>query len=185
MKRVTVTARALNLLLTPATSGRKRPVETWDKTVSDVVKTGLSADGEETFIEEFGFLLKCLADEPRLSPLGWVQGLGGAKGRLENRLRIKALAAEHPEILDERIVKPVFVIGMPRTATSLAHRILAASEDHRGPLMWEMLHTDLETAPEVIRERVEAVEKGLKFMMRVAPSWKVIHPSTMDTPRSP
>ncbi|THV30088.1 sulfotransferase family protein [Glycomyces paridis] len=183
MRRVSFTAKALNLVLAPSTSGRKRPLEAWAKTVSEVVRSsGHSAEGEETFIEEFGFMLKCLADEPRLTPLGWTSAIAEAKPRLENRLRVKAIAAEHPAVLDERIERPVFVIGLPRTATSLAHRILAASDDHRGPYMWEMLHTDLETSPEVIGKRIDAAAKGIKLMMRVAPSWKVIHPSAVDIP---
>ncbi|WP_030144261.1 sulfotransferase [Glycomyces sp. NRRL B-16210] len=182
MKRVTVTARALNLLLTPSTGGRKRPAEAWDKVVSDVVASGLSLDGEETFAKDFGFLLECLADEPGLLPLGWTSAVADSKSRLENRLKTKALIAEHPAVLEERIERPVFVVGMPRTATTLAHKVLAASDDHRGPRMWEMLHTDLETDPAVIGKRISDLDKGIQFMMRVAPSWKVIHPSSVDSP---
>ncbi|GAB3650999.1 sulfotransferase family protein [Glycomyces tarimensis] len=173
----------LNLLLTPASRGMRNPERSWDRAVRDVAKsTRLSTDGDETFAEELGFVLECLADEPGLTPLGWQAAMNDAKQRLANRLRVNDLIATEPAIARERIDSPVFVIGLPRTATTLAHKILAASDGHRGPTLWEMAHTDLETDPAVIAARVSALEKRARFISMIAPSWEVIHPIRVNSP---
>ncbi len=177
MSRTTVTAAVVNTMLRPASGGRKRPLEAWEKAVADVEKsTGWSVAGEEQFIADLGFHLRCLADEKRLTPFGWQSGLQDAKARLENRLRIRQRIQEHPEIADERIADPVFVVGLPRTATTLAHKILAASDDHRGPLLWEMLRTDVPVDPAESEKMIRTIEAGARMMVRFAPSWEVIHP---------
>ncbi|MCH7230521.1 sulfotransferase [Glycomyces sp. L485] len=183
MPRTSTAAKALNILLAPTTRGRRRPEATWDEEVWKIAKSSdIPIDGAETFIAEQGFLLKCLADEPDLTPLGWQSGLTDAKQRLENYLRIQHLIAANPEIAEEKIEAPIFVVGLPRTATTLAHKILAASDGHRGPRMFEMLHTDLETDPVVLQKRIKALGKLTKTATRLAPSWEVIHPIRPDKP---
>ena len=183
MSRTTLTASLLNAMLAPSSGGRKRPEEAWEKAVAQVEeKTGWSASGEEQFVADLGFHLRCLADEPKLTPFGWTSGVQDAKLRLENRLRIRQRLLEHPEIADEQIVDPVFVVGLPRTATTLAHKILAASDDHRGPLLWEMMFTDVPTDSAVTDKTIRMIDNGAKMMVRLAPSWEVIHPIRSQAP---
>lgn len=182
--RITVTARLLNLALAPASGGRKRPEAVWEKTVAALVEDSGRPLGEDRqFAEEQGFALSSLAHAADdLTPLGWQAALTDVKGRLENRLRISRIVADHPEILDEEIRRPVFVVGLPRTATTLAHKILALSPAHRGPLMWEMLHTDIETDPAVVNRRVRALAKQIGAVVKISPLWEVIHPIRVDQP---
>lgn len=176
MSRTTLTASVMNTLLTPVSAGRKRPETSWEKAVADVERsTGWSTTGDEQFAADLGFTLSSLAEIPRLTPFGWQACLQNAKERLENRLRIRHLFETRPEIADEPIVAPVFVVGLPRTATTLAHKVLAASDDHRGPLLWEMVRTDLEN-PEAEAKIIKTLDGGSKMVARVAPSWEVIHP---------
>jgi hypothetical protein len=183
MSRTTLTASIVNAMLAPASGGRKRPKEAWEKTIAQVEQTtGWSISGEEQFAADLGFHLRCLADEPRLTPFGWQSGVQDAKARLENRLRIRQRIIEHPEITDEQIVDPVFVVGLPRTATTLAHKILAASEDHRGPLLWEMFRTDVPLDPAEVAKTVKMINSGARMIVRFAPSWEVIHPIRSTAP---
>lgn len=184
MRRITVTAKLLNLALAPAAGGRKRPEAVWEKTVAAAVKdAGRPLGADRQFADEQGFALSCLADAvDDMTPLGWQAAVSDIKGRLENRLRISRLVAERPEILDEEIRRPVFVVGLPRTATTLAHKILALSPDHRGPLMWEMWHTDIETDPAVVDRRVRALGKQIGALAKISPLWEVIHPIRVDQP---
>ncbi|MCC3765074.1 sulfotransferase [Glycomyces sp. TRM65418] len=183
MSRTTLTASIVNAALAPASGGRKRPKEAWAKAVEQVEKaTGWSTKGEEQFVADLGFHLRCLADEPKLTPFGWQSAIGDAKARLENRLRIRERIIEHPEIADEPIVDPVFVVGLPRTATTLAHKILAASDDHRGPLLWEMLRTDVPIDPAEAAKTIKMIDSGARMMVRFAPSWEVIHPIRSTAP---
>lgn len=183
MSRTTLTASLVNTMLRPSTGGRKRPLETWKKAVAQVeASTGWSVAGEEQFVADLGFHLQCLADERQLTPFGWQSGLLDAKSRLENRLRIRQRLQEHPEIADEKITAPVFVVGLPRTATTLAHKILAASDAHRGPLLWEMMRTDVPVDSAEVDKFIRTMESGARMMNRFAPSWEVIHPIRVRGP---
>lgn len=58
---------------------------------------------------------------------------------LSNRLCIQASIDRHPEILQIPVQSPVFILGLPRTGTTLLHHLLAQDPGNRAPLMWEML----------------------------------------------
>jgi hypothetical protein len=44
----------------------------------------------------------------------------------------------HPEILDEKIVEPIFIVGMARTGTTILFDLLALDDRHRVPQTWEV-----------------------------------------------
>ncbi|MYH87201.1 MAG: sulfotransferase, partial [Acidimicrobiaceae bacterium] len=47
------------------------------------------------------------------------------------RLELEAHEAAHPALADEAIVEPIFVIGPPRSGTTVLHRHLGAVAGHR------------------------------------------------------
>lgn len=57
---------------------------------------------------------------------------------LSNRLRVWDYLRQNPELLDRPIEKPVFVLGIPRTGTTLLSNLLAADPARRSPLEWEI-----------------------------------------------
>jgi hypothetical protein len=72
---------------------------------------------------------------------------------LVNRLRVADYLRTHPETLQQPVPRPVFVIGAPRTGTTLVNHLLGADPARRSLLKWEirdsvpppqagMLHTD-------------------------------------------
>jgi hypothetical protein len=64
-----------------------------------------------------------------------IEDIGGV---LERRLRMEADRQAHPEIDDERIVRPVFIVGLPRTGTTLLHSLLSLEPGARAPRLWEV-----------------------------------------------
>jgi len=42
-----------------------------------------------------------------------------------NRLKLHDWLSRHPEILEEAIERPIFILGLPRTGTTLLHDLLA------------------------------------------------------------
>lgn len=56
---------------------------------------------------------------------------------LARRIAIAGDVAKHPEILEEKIEAPVFVIGFMRTGTSILHALLAADPANHGPVAWQ------------------------------------------------
>lgn len=58
--------------------------------------------------------------------------------QLQKRLRLYADRAAYPEIAAQKIVAPLFVVGFPRSGTTILHALLAADPRARSPLAWEL-----------------------------------------------
>jgi hypothetical protein len=57
---------------------------------------------------------------------------------LTTRLKIADYARRHPEVRNEIIRRPIFIMGMPRTGTTLASYLLGADPQLRSLLRWEV-----------------------------------------------
>ena len=57
---------------------------------------------------------------------------------LSNRLKVADYLRQNPELTSRKIEKPVFVMGVPRTGTTLLSNLLAADPARRSPLEWEI-----------------------------------------------
>jgi hypothetical protein len=57
---------------------------------------------------------------------------------LSNRLKVWDYLQQNPELLKRPIERPVFVMGVPRTGTTLLSNLLAADPARRSPLEWEI-----------------------------------------------
>ncbi|MCD0445292.1 sulfotransferase [Glycomyces sp. A-F 0318] len=181
MQRLSSAARAMNVLLAPRGAGRN-PDRAWDRLVNQALeRTGGDTAGSEAFIADYRVLFDDFIDAG-LSPLGWLSVVGEARGRMENRFRIKRLIAERPEITRERIEAPIFVTGLPRTATTLTHNIIAGSQGHRGPLLWELHYTDVEVDAQTRAERVKAVGRQTSGLLKFSPIYELIHPLYPEKP---
>ena len=49
-------------------------------------------------------------------------------GILANMLRIEDACVQYPEILNEEIKSPVVIVGLPRTGSTMTHRLLASDQ---------------------------------------------------------
>ena len=58
-------------------------------------------------------------------------------GALASRLRVEETYRAHPEIDDEQVEGPVFVIGLPRTGTTALSQLVAADPQFRSLRLWE------------------------------------------------
>ncbi|MFC8796763.1 sulfotransferase family protein [Promicromonospora sp. NPDC057138] len=180
MSSTTRAAKVLNTVFGPAVRGREDPAGAWAKAVAQVEKEAGAQDPE--LADGLGRVFASIVEEPRLTPLGWFFALNVVKARYVNRLRIQTLLAERPEIGAEQITDPVFVLGLPRTATTLTHKVLAASPDHRGPLAWEMAYTGLED-PKVAKREIKRFDQSIQLVTSVfAPALKHIHPISATDP---
>ena len=94
--------------------------------------------GGDSFAEGLGLLVADInADTAR--PTEFVQRNAGMITKiLIDRLMVINALKERPEILAERVEKPVFVLGLPRTGTTLLSNLLAADPARRSALKWEL-----------------------------------------------
>lgn len=95
--------------------------------------------GRAAFLEGLDRFLDSLESEGRLNAIGRVIGRERALLHTTNRLLYVEDRKTHPEIERQRIERPVFIIGMPRTGTTILHDILAQDPDSRAPMTWETM----------------------------------------------
>ncbi|MFC4337083.1 sulfotransferase family protein [Salininema proteolyticum] len=188
MERLTRKARLVDTLLAPMARVRKDPSRArsvWADAAVDIAEKAGAGDltaADRRFIEDYGFLLEKFCETPGFRSLGWIGQFEDAKIRWENWLRITRLHRDRPELAREPVERPVFVVGLPRTATSLTHRILARSPQHRGPLMWEMKYTHLRADRKTSAAAIRKTAKDLAMLPKFSPAFDVIHPVRAELP---
>lgn len=169
--------RLTNLLLTPGTRTRKDPDAVFDRMIARVSRgrTPLSAE-YATDLEHLRLVLRAFARFPGLSPLGWMAGQALVESRIRNRVVVGDLRARHPRIADEPVEAPVFVVGMPRTGTTLTYNVLSRSPAHRGPKLWEMTHLGLAVDAAAEAALIRRTRRKYAMVSQLSPTWNTIHP---------
>ena len=99
--------------------------------------TGLDDFGPDHFMEPLQVLLRSMREEADLTPAGVEMQGGRVVNALENRLRRQALMKAHPEIADETVEVGAIIVGLPRTGSTMLHRLLAASPRATAIVWWE------------------------------------------------
>jgi hypothetical protein len=100
--------------------------------------TGLSDFGDDGFKEGLGVLVESLNQEAKLTLVGYLLVGQEIRRVLQSRLRVVAYEKQHPEVHDEKIEMPIFIIGMGRTGSTILHEYLSKDPAQRAPLVWEM-----------------------------------------------
>ncbi|OLO99894.1 sulfotransferase family protein [Mycolicibacterium porcinum] len=143
-------------------------------------RTGLDDFGDPAFRERLDVLCTSLRDEAGLSDTGVAIAFEQLVGNLVNRLRLEALIAEHPEIEDVEIERPIIICGLPRTGTTHLHNLLAADPALRHLPYWESLEPvpgPGEDTPQPRRDRCAA---GLELVNTSLPEFRRMHDMTVD-----
>ena len=134
--------------------------------------TGLKDFGPYDFHEGLLRLTSSLEKEAQLTTLGRVAARQRLVGLLETRLR---LIDRLPAIKDEVIARPIFVLGLPRTGTTVLYGMLASNPAMRSPASWEVARPF--PAPSgVDPARVALMDKDFAGFRRIAPGIDHIHP---------
>ena len=140
--------------------------------------TGLSDFGDESFREPFSVLVKALEDEGNLNAVGRFVQYQRVLNTLHNRLRLSETIRRHPEILDEEIVAPAVIVGLPRTGTTMLHRVLASDSRFYAPLWYEVRNPApfMNWDPSVKDERLTMAEAEVAALLEANPEIAAIHP---------
>jgi hypothetical protein len=91
----------------------------------------------------------------------------------------------HPDIEQEEIRRPIFIVGLPRTGTSILHELLAQDPANRVPMSWEVMHPwpPPERATYDTDPRIEQVDRHLAGVDRLIPGFKAMHPMGARLPQ--
>jgi hypothetical protein len=139
---------------------------------------GLSDFGAGPFMEGLTRLLDSLEADGRLNAIGRLIARERVLLHTVNRLNYVRDRERYPNIAQQEIVKPVFIVGMPRTGTTILHDILAQDPRNRAPLTWEAMFPSPppETATFDSDPRIEACDATFPSVDAQIPAFKAMHP---------
>ncbi|HEY4796934.1 MAG TPA: sulfotransferase [Mycobacterium sp.] len=140
---------------------------------------GLHDFGSPYYREGLERTVDALNNEAELSEIGNVIQHATISNALIQRLKVEDTYAQHPEINDEVVGGPVFVIGLPRTGTTALSQLVAADPQFRSLRMWESQAPTPppETATQDSDPRIAQAEEGLRMLDEMFPLMKTMHNS--------
>jgi hypothetical protein len=148
-------------------------------------RTGREDFGNPSFLTGLEALLPSLEHEAALHDMGRMIVREDLLRLLANRLEMQAIFAANPAITARRIERPLFIVGLPRTGSSILHELLAQDPENRTPMTWEVkfpvpppelatFHTD---------PRIAKMDGELAQMDTLLPEFKKMHPQAAELPQ--
>ncbi|MGH9017405.1 MAG: sulfotransferase family protein [Acidimicrobiales bacterium] len=137
----------------------------------DDVDGGQFTEGLERFVA-------ALNAEAELNDIGRLIASERAVGHVTNRLRYVDDRRRHPDMAAETIERPVFIIGMPRTGTTILHDILGQDPANRTPMTWEVMFPSPPPEADTFSTdaRIAACDATFPSVDLQIPAFKAMHP---------
>jgi hypothetical protein len=114
-------------------------------------RAGMDDFGSDSWREGLSLLVETCESAPGVNPGGRDFVYGQFVDALWNRLRVVDYVKHHPEINEQRIERPLVVLGLPRTGTSLASYLLDQDPLRRSLLTWEAEDSVPPSTPNTLR----------------------------------
>jgi hypothetical protein len=139
---------------------------------------GLEDFGEPQFLDGLERFVDSLENDARLNAIGQHIAKGRVTQHVLNRLNYVNDRKLYPAIAEQKIVKPVFIIGLGRTGSTILHDILAQDPASRAPLTWEVTYPSPppRTATFGTDPRIAQTEAGFPPMDFRREKFKAMHP---------
>jgi hypothetical protein len=153
----------------------------------DLIKTakrrcGFDDFGDGEFFEALSRLLESCHKEARLNLVGKIALKTNILQTLCSRLRMERDRQLYPDIAHLEIREPLFIVGLPRSGTTLLQNLLAADPEHRSPLMWEVMTPSPPTVADQKR-RIQRATQSCKFFNWLAPTFRYVHAVGAELPQ--
>ena len=147
-----------------------------------ISRTGLSDLGDGMHRVGMEALTKAVNAAP-VTNFGKLSSTGFGVDALSNRLMMLDYLKKHPEVAQTKIERPVFIIGFPRTGTTLLQNLLHLSEDRRAIEFWELASPIpvADNAAEDVAKRQRRTKMRLSIANFVVPEMKFIHEVRHDS----
>src|SRR6476660_2276385 len=145
-------------------------------------RSSLDDFGEGDFSEPLSRLLESCQDEARLNLIGKIALKTDVLETLCVRLQMERDRQLYPDITRQEIRDPLFIVGLPRSGTSVLHRLLAADPAHRSPLMWEVRSPSPPTRKDE-RRRIQRATQSCNFFNWLVPTFRYVHAVGAEVPQ--
>jgi Sulfotransferase family len=139
------------------------------------VRTGADPAGF-AFLDGLGRLADSLNSQGRLTPGGRGAVRAALVGSLATQAALDELCRRYPEIERQPVVRPVFILGLLRTGTTLLHNLLAQHPGMRVPQLWELMNPATPRLDATGYQRLaDAAQSYVDDYNRLVPTLKAIH----------
>ncbi len=142
-----------------------------------MASTGLSDFGGDDWREPFEILVESLEKEAELNLFGRLMTRSDLLIWLQERLQIEDTYRQHPEIDDEVVDAPVFIVGQARSGTSILFELLSTDSRFGVPTNWEIMFPCPPPEAATYRSDPRIAKAGhlLTQWHRVTPSFLSMH----------
>jgi Sulfotransferase family len=154
---------------------------------TDLIETakrrcGLNDFGDGQFFDALSRLLDACQDEAQLNLVGKIALKTDVLETLCARLQMERDRQVYPDITGQEIREPLFIVGLPRSGTSVLHRLLGADPVHRSPLMWEVRSPSPPTRDDEKR-RIQRATQSCNFFNWLVPTFRYVHAVGAEVPQ--
>lgn len=112
-------------------------------TVEDLLASATKASGlddfgvdDDNYLEALSVLLESFKRDADLTEFGSKMNRFFVRNAVVARLVSEAAFKQYPQHAEVPIERPIFVTGLPRTGTTVIHRLLTADPRHQGLQLW-------------------------------------------------
>lgn len=145
-------------------------------------QNGLQEFGGDDFFEGLSRLLDSCHRDARLNLVGRIALRADTLHCLRSRLLLERDRRHHPQIAQEKILAPLFIVGLPRTGTTILHTLLVTDPEHRAPLTWEVMGP---SSPGEVHNRrcIRSAARSLACLRWLAPEFPRLHAIGAELPQ--
>ena len=139
---------------------------------------GLESHLDAGLEQRFYHLIELFNEFGSIDEIAYPAAVDEVKRLVGIRLKLARDWDQHPEILEQKIAQPFFIIGNARAGTTLAQALLTLDEGHRTPCYWDVRNP---TPPPGMDAESDAfaMDEGArfsKFMLARSPGMLQAHP---------
>jgi hypothetical protein len=146
------------------------------------ISTGLADFGDDDWERPFRAVLAALQEDAGLNVVGRLSARGEVLRCLQTRLRLADLWGREPSVLSTDVAAPVFILGPPRTGTSILLELLSLDPSLRPVIAHEAHHPLGPPAGTDGRSAIECSEPEQEFWADIQPEFMTMHELRSDLP---
>jgi hypothetical protein len=160
----------------------RSPIRAADLIETAKRRCGLDDFGEGEFFQGLIRLLDSCQREARLNLIGRIVLRADLIRTLCSRLFMQRDWKAYPSIDRQKIREPLFIVGLPRSGTTLLHTLFAADPEHRVPLTWEVM-TPSPPTHDNEKRRIQRAVSSCNCFNWLAPTFRQVHPVGAELPQ--
>ena len=145
-------------------------------------RCGLDDFGGGDFFEGLSRLLDSCHRESRLNLIGKIALRTDLTRILCSRLLMQRDRELYPAVARQEIREPLFIVGLPRSGTTLLHMLLAADPEHRAPLTWEVM-TPSPPTRDSEKRRIQRAMQSCNCLNWLSPTFRHVHAVGAELPQ--